>query len=96
VVEGAKYVFRHCLTKRETPAQLAGSAWWTTPQHFLFLGNGELRKRAHKPVWLDDLGNEAWEIALEVRRAFALDDEVAVLITVMTGLSTTISHTLCD
>jgi hypothetical protein len=47
-------------------------------------------------VWLDDLGNEAWEIALEVRRAFALDDEVAVLITVMTGLSTTISHTLCD
>jgi hypothetical protein len=48
------------------------------------------------PVWLDDLGNEAREIALEVRRAFALDDEVAVLITVITGLSTTISHTLCD
>jgi hypothetical protein len=48
------------------------------------------------PVWLDDLRNEAWEIALEVRRALALDDMVADLITVITGLSIIISQTLCD
>ena len=54
---------------------------------------GFVLRLALRGQWLDDLGNEAWEIALEVRRVFALDDVVAVLITVITGLS---SQTLCD
>jgi hypothetical protein len=33
---------------------------------------------------------------MEVRRAFALDDQVAVLITVITGRSRIISHTQWD
>jgi len=57
---------------------------------------GFVLRLALQGQWLDDLGNEAWEIALEVRRVFALDDVVAVLITDITGLSTTVSQTLCD
>jgi hypothetical protein len=96
VVEGAKDVFRYCLTKERPSRNWRGRRGVQPHNTFFLWGTVSNENVLTNPVWLDDLGNEAREIALEVRRAFALDDEVAVLITVITGLSTTISHTLCD